>query len=77
MRRTFQIGWLEIAAGLRPRTKDARHLAQERAMKKKETKKLQLGKDTLRHLVDKSPLAQAVAGEPTTTVMTRWRTCTC
>jgi hypothetical protein len=46
-------------------------------MKKKAAKKLQLGKDTLCHLVDRSPLEHAVAGEPTTTVLTRWRTCTC
>jgi hypothetical protein len=45
-------------------------------MKKQESKKLQLSKDTLRHL-DKTPLGEVIGGEPTTTVLTHWRTCTC
>jgi hypothetical protein len=46
-------------------------------MKKKEIRKLQLSKDTLRQLTDNALLEQAAGGEPTTTVLTRWRTCTC
>ncbi|HEY6324855.1 MAG TPA: hypothetical protein VJA16_25185 [Thermoanaerobaculia bacterium] len=45
-------------------------------MKKQESKKLQLSKDTLRHL-ENAPLERALGGEPTTTVLTHWRTCTC
>ena len=46
-------------------------------MKKKEVRKLQLSKDTLRQLTDNALLEQAVGAEPTTTVLTRWKTCTC
>jgi hypothetical protein len=45
-------------------------------MKKHEPRKLQLSKDTLRRL-ECAALAEAMGGEPTTTVLTRWRTCTC
>jgi hypothetical protein len=48
----------------------------ERSMKKQESKKLKLSKDTLRHLENAS-LEEAIGAEPTTTVLTRWRTCTC
>jgi hypothetical protein len=50
--------------------------ARERAMKKQESKKLQLSKDTLRHL-ENATLERAIGGEPTTTVLSHWRTCTC
>ena len=45
-------------------------------MKKQESKKLQLSKDTLR-LLQNAPLEQAVGGQPTTTVLTRFNSCTC
>jgi len=45
-------------------------------MKKQETKKLQLSKDTLRSLVDTSALEKAAGGQPTTTVLTRFPSCT-
>ncbi|MBV8201370.1 MAG: class I lanthipeptide [Acidobacteria bacterium] len=45
-------------------------------MKKQDARKLQLNKDTLRHL-DGATLDKVLAGEPTTTVQTHWRTCTC
>jgi len=45
-------------------------------MKKLESKKLQLSKDTLRHLQN-APLEKAVGGEPTTTVLSNWYTCRC
>ena len=45
-------------------------------MKKQESKKLQLSKDTLRQLQN-APLEQAVGGYPTTTVLTRFNSCTC
>jgi hypothetical protein len=45
-------------------------------MKKQESKALKLSKDTLRNL-EQAPLEQAAGGEPTTTVQTRWKTCTC
>jgi len=48
----------------------------ETPMKKQDSKKLQLSKDTLRHL-ENGPLERALGGEPTTTVLTHWRTCTC
>jgi hypothetical protein len=50
--------------------------AREKSMKKQEVRKLQLNKDTLRHL-ESALLGQALGGEPTTTVLTHWRTCTC
>jgi hypothetical protein len=49
--------------------------ARERLMKKQESKKLQLSKDTLRHLQN-APLEKAVGGEPTTTVQTHFVSCT-
>jgi len=45
-------------------------------MKKQESKKLQLSKDTLRHL-ENTRLEQAIGGQPTTTVLTRFNSCTC
>ena len=45
-------------------------------MKKQESKKLLLSKDTLRHL-DKARLGEAIGGEPTTTVLSHFYTCTC
>jgi hypothetical protein len=45
-------------------------------MKKQESKKLQLGKDTLR-LLQNDPLEKAIGGYPTTTVLTRFNSCTC
>ena len=44
-------------------------------MRKLESKKLQLSKDTLRHLQN-TPLEQAVGGQPTTTVQTHFVSCT-
>lgn len=45
-------------------------------MKKQESKKLQLSKDTLRHL-ENATLERAIAGQPTTTVLSRWPSCNC
>jgi hypothetical protein len=45
-------------------------------MKKQESKKLQLSKDTLRHL-DKAPLGEVVGGQPTTTVLSHFNSCDC
>jgi hypothetical protein len=55
---------------------DCQPEARERLMKKQDSKKLQLSKDTLRHL-ENATLERAIGGEPTTTVLSRWRTCTC
>ncbi len=45
-------------------------------MKKNEVKKLQLSKDTLRRLTDDALLEKAAGGQPTTTVLTRFPSCT-
>lgn len=45
-------------------------------MKKQDSKKLRLSKDTLRHLENAS-LEEARGAEPTTTVLSHFRTCTC
>jgi hypothetical protein len=45
-------------------------------MKKQESKKLQLSRDTLR-LLQNAPLEKAIGGQPTTTVLTRFNSCTC
>jgi hypothetical protein len=45
-------------------------------MKKQESKKLQLSKDTLR-LLQKTPLEQAIGGQPTTTVLSHFNSCDC
>jgi hypothetical protein len=45
-------------------------------MKKKEIKKLQLSRDTLRQLTDNALLEQAAGGQPTTTVQTKFPSCT-
>jgi hypothetical protein len=44
-------------------------------MKKTQTSKLQLSKDTLRHL-ENVPLDQVKGMQPTTTVQTRFPSCT-
>ena len=45
-------------------------------MKKQESKKLQLSKDTLRHL-DQTPLGEVIGGQSTTTVLSKWPSCNC
>ncbi|HEV3457155.1 MAG TPA: class I lanthipeptide [Thermoanaerobaculia bacterium] len=45
-------------------------------MKKKETGKLKLSKDTLRQLED-TPLDRVKGAQPTTTVLTHVNSCTC
>ena len=45
-------------------------------MKKQESKKLQLSKDTLR-LLQNAPLEKAIGGQPTTTVLSHFNSCDC
>ena len=45
-------------------------------MKKQESKKLQLSKDTLR-LLQHAPLEQVIGGQPTTTVLSHFNSCDC
>jgi len=45
-------------------------------MKKQESKKLQLSKDTLR-LLQNAPLERVIGGQPTTTVLSHFNSCDC